>query len=171
MRVLIFITICLCGNNVFADFSWHGVKVSCKKNSIEMEMHSLVNQDPKNMLEVVSNETFIFYGSKNEHRFSCALENHKISGTIKNISPKERGMCGAHPGSQITLRIDENIYFDEQLFGNDCTESLSKLEIYERKGKIELMRVCGTSGMGSAVSIDGCITIADKIGRRVINTN
>src|SRR3990167_2752754 len=163
MRVLIFITICLFGNNVFADYSWHGAKVTCKKNSIEMQMHSLVNQDPKNMLEVESNETFIFYGSKNEHNFSCEFENHKISGTIKNIPPAERGMCGAHPGSLISLSINEEVYFNEQLFDNDCVESLTKLEIYEGKGKIELLKVCGTSGMGSFVSIDGCITVSDKM--------
>jgi hypothetical protein len=150
----------------FADYYWQGIKVTCLENKVLIESFLLENQEPEGLTVVLDKGSTIYYGE--QHSFECKLKAHKIEGTIQNLKGSERGMCGAMPGSEVTLSVNGSTVFRQQSFTNDCFESLRLVSFEESQWVGFVFRYCGDTGIVSTLRTNACFEFKQGQYERLI---
>ena len=152
---LIFIAALLVPSISYADYAWQGIKVTCTNNKAEIKSYLLRNEDPASMVVNNSKNETIYYGN-DEYKFTCKLTDNIVTGTIKNSKGSAKGMCGAMPGSYVTVAVNEDTVIQRQRFTNECYESLESISFTESKWVGFIFKLCGNTGISSNPRINGC---------------
>ena len=103
--VLLFIT--LIGNDCFGNSRVQGIKVTCTSNSFEIAAHTSEGSSSADVVKMGNGET-IYYGFK-KHDVTCHFGSHIARATFDTLEPRDKGQCGAFPGSRVSLWLDGKI--------------------------------------------------------------
>ena len=152
MRYILVSILLLTGSNSYSDELHEGIKYLCKGNRLEIEQINLWNDEKPQLRE---NEKAFF--DKEQHNLECKIGKNTAKISFINREPKEKGMCGAAPGSYITISLNNDLIIQDAYIGNECLESLHKVKLEESRWVGMVLEICGHNSNGANPHFSGCL--------------
>jgi len=138
--IAVFVLLFFIGNDCFGATYVQGIKVTCTPHSFIITAHNSEDGTSETVVRVSKDES-IYYGFK-KHHVTWRFGKHIASANFNAFEPRDKGQCGARPGSRVSLWLDGKIIM-HGFFDNDCYESLSVVSLEEKKGIGIVLKICG----------------------------
>ncbi len=145
-----------------ADYAFQGIRTSCSKSGFEIAGYSLINQTPNSGVIKEKDGQTIYFGA-DKHMVSCEVGKHSIKTEFVTSKPMERGMCAVAPGSSVTIWVDDVLLMRNQLFNNECSESLDKVSFSQSQWVGFVFEICGrakNSTRSGHLQVKGCFELS-----------
>lgn len=162
-KIIIFLILIFPKNNAFSDEFIQGISFKCSKESFVIETHNLENKIPS-FQDLPKGHKVYFNSGK--YKESCIVGGKEIFVNFENLKISEKGMCGLAPGSEVTIRVNNEILMKSISFNNSCYESLRRIEFLQDHFVGFRFKYCGSSG-SSPLVVDGCFTFTQGLFEKI----
>jgi|GEM_PF-1964391 len=137
-----------------------GIKITCTPTSFEVAAYTLNDRPTAAVVKKGKGET-IYYGFK-KREINCLFGKHKMKVSFTTDEPREKGMCGAVPGSSVNIWIDGQQEMKQQLFNNECYESLMSASFEQEKEGHFVFKICGHERMSGRPINNECFVFQEE---------
>ncbi len=136
-----------------------GIKVTCTSKLFAVASHTYNNRPTARVVKMGEGKT-IYYGF-NKRDVDCPLDHHNLRVSFITHEPAAKGWCGGAPGSHVRIWIDGQLLI-ENLFNNDCYESLSTVSFEEQADGALTFTICGHKKEPGYPVINDCFTFQQE---------
>lgn len=150
------------GEDEFGEYVTYaqGIRIKCTSNFFEVASYNYENRPTASIVEKGEGET-IYFGFK-KREINCLLGKHKLKVAFITDRPREKGMCGGGPGSKVSIWIDNQLVMKQQLFNNECFESISNVSFEQKNGNNFIFKICGHKYMPGYPINNDCFSFGEK---------
>ena len=137
-----------------------GIKITYTPTSFEVAAYTLNDRPTATVVKKGKGET-IYYGFK-KREINWLFGKHKIKVSFTTDEPREKGMCSATPGSTVNIWIDGQQVMKQQLFNNECHESLMSTSFEQKKEGHFVFKICGHERMSGRPINNKCFVFQEE---------
>jgi len=147
--------------DVYADEIWQAILVDCHSETFEIRSYT------ENVPPQRNNKQIRILSEVGTFKAKCNVGHHKIVATISNKQPRTSRACGAAPGSEITVKVDDKILFKNEKMNIECYPSFRSILFNQSKWVGFSFKFCTNSGTGGTIHFNGCFEMEEKAFKEI----
>jgi uncharacterized protein YecT (DUF1311 family) len=133
-----------------------GIKITCTPTLFRVAAYTALEK---------RGEGETIYAECKKYEITCQFGKHTMKVSFTTDEPRERGLCGAAPGSDVNIWMDGQQIIKQQLFNNECYESLMSASFEQTKDGHFVFKICGHGPMPNYPINNECFEFQEEAFR------
>lgn len=150
--VLIVFFVILFPGQAKCDYT-QGIKITCTPTLFRVGVYKALEK---------RGEGDTIYAECKKYEITYQFGKHTMKVSFTTDKPSERGLCGAAPGSYVNIWMDGQQIMKQQLFNNECYESLMSVSFEQEKEGHFIFKICGHRPMPNYPIKNECFVFQEE---------